>query len=234
MTRRPRLGAGRRNGLRAAGSVAVSAAAVAVAAACGAPSFKPVATPSSAPRTSPPTISKPVAFHDPATGISLAVPIGYVVAATPAEAAARFPAVLGDSPDSSQKIADAQHRLQHGAIMIAYHTPIGPLYDNIGLLRQQNVAPAEPADIQSPTSKAQLKASLAKAQATDIVFSETKLGGQPAEQATYSIPAPGADVFGEQFYVAHGKDVFVLTITAGTQSRASDAADVIAGTWTFS
>ena len=228
MTGRRRPGPGRR-----AASL-LAATAVALLTACGAASLKPSARRSPAPSTSPPAISQPVAFHDPATGISLAVPIGYVVATTPAEAASRFPAVVGESPDAAQKITDAQNRLRNGAILIAYHTAIGPLYDNIGLLRQKNVAPANPAEIQSPTSLTQLKSSLARADARSIVFSKTTLGGQPAERATYSIMAPGADVYGEQFYVAHGKDVFVLTITAGTSSRASDAADVIAGTWTFS
>ncbi len=174
-------------------------------------------------------------FRDAASGISLTVPIGYVIATTPAEAAARFPAVLGNGSDVAGKISDAQARLRKTTAMIAFHAPISGLSDNIGLLKIAGAAPSDPAQIQSLSFQSQARTSLTGVGAKGIQFTDTKLGGVPAEQVNYSIASTGGStVFGEQFYVSGASDVFILTVTAGTSDRASSAADDITSSWTFS
>src|SRR4051794_1945359 len=173
-------------------------------------------------------------FDDQASGITLTVPDGYVVATTPAQAAARFPDVLGGGADASTKISDAQTRLRKNTIMIAFHAPVSGISDNVGLLKVTGGAPGEPSDIQGAPFQATARASLAKAGARNIDFSETEIDKKPAEQVNYSIASPGgSNVFGEQLYVANGRDVFILTVTAGTAQRASDASTEISDSWKF-
>ena len=174
-------------------------------------------------------------FNDSTSGISLTVPVGYVIATTPAEAASRFPRVLGSGSDVPGKISDAQSRLRKNTIMIAFHAPIRGLSDNVGLLKIAGSAPSDPAEIQSLSFQSQARTSLTGVGAKNIQFSDTKLGGVPAEQVEYSIASTGGStVYGEQFYVSGDSDVFILTVTAGTADRAQSAADDIAGSWTFS
>jgi hypothetical protein len=257
MTRRTRSMTPGRPALRARpAAVAAGLLAVALAAGCGSSgsgtvaggppssSPSPTASPSEFPGPSSTVTEAPTPspqsdslrdFHDAASGVSLTAPVGYVVASTPAEAASRFPAVLGNGADTASKITDAQTRLRSNTIMVAYHAPIGGLFDNIGVIKAAGSAPSDPAEIQSATFQADFRKSLTGAGAKNIVFTDTKLGGQPAENAIYEITPTGggADVFGQQFYVADDTDVFVVTVTAGTSARAADAADEIASTWSF-
>ena len=255
MTRRiPGLGTG-----RAAKPAALAGGllALALATGCGASGGgtvqgpAPTATPSSAsptefpgpssslsasPSATPTESSNPLRdFHDDASGISLTVPVGYVIATTPAEAASRFPAVLGTGSDVPGKISDAQARLRKNTIMIAFHAPIGGLSDNVGLLKIAGAGPSDPAEIQSLAFQSQARTSLTGVGAKNIKFSGTKLGGVPAEQVEYSISSTGGStVNGQQFYVARDTDVYILTITGGTADRAQSAVDEITSSWTFS
>lgn len=200
----------------------------------------PSSSASSAPQTESPFASTtPTAsanalrdFHDAATGLSLSVPVGYVLATTPAEAAARFPAVLGLGSDVATRLADAESRLKSTTVMIAFHPPIGGVSDNVGLIKLANDAPSDPAEIQSSAFQRQVRTSLTGVGAKDIRFTETKVDGQPAQQVDYAItPSNGATVFGRQFYLAVKSDVFVVTVTAGTAARAAAASDFIAASW---
>ncbi len=168
------------------------------------------------------------------SGIRLTVPEGYVIATTAAEAAERFPDVLGTDAEARSKISDAQTRLRKNTIMIAFHPPLGGLSDNIGLLKIDGAAPSDPGEIQSPSFQASARKSLTGAGAKNIEFTDTKIGGSPAEQVTYTITVGSSTpVNGEQFYVAGDTDVFILTVTAGTQTRTEAAASEIADSWEF-
>ncbi|HEX4016627.1 MAG TPA: hypothetical protein VHX15_07805 [Frankiaceae bacterium] len=171
-------------------------------------------------------------FHDASTGVSLTMPVDYVVATTPAQAAARFPAVLGTGVGVATQVSDAQTRLKNNTIMIAFHPPIGGVSDNVGVIKLAGEAPTDPTQIQSSVFVGQVRSSLTNVGAKNIRFTDTKIGGEPAEQIDYSITPTGAGtVFGRQFYLAAGKDIFVVTITAGTAARAATAGDFIAASW---
>jgi hypothetical protein len=174
-------------------------------------------------------------FHDAATGVSLTMPVGYVVATTPAQAAARFPAVLGTGSGVSQQVSDAETRLKNNTIMIAFHAPISGVSDNVGVIKLSGEAPSDPAQIQSSVFVGQVRSSLTNVGAKNIRFTDTRIGGQPAEQIDYSITPTGAGtVYGRQFYLAEKKDIFVVTVTAGTAARAAAAGDFIAASWAVS
>ena len=174
-------------------------------------------------------------FHDAATGVSLTMPMGYVVATTPAQAAARFPAVLGTGSGVAQQISDSETRLKNTTIMIAFRPPIGGVSDNVGVIKLSGEAPSDPTQIQSSVFVGQVRSSLTNVGAKNIRFTDTKVGGQPAEQIEYSItPTGSGTVYGRQFYLAEKKDIFVVTVTAGTAARATAAGDFIAASWTVS
>jgi hypothetical protein len=105
------------------------------------------------------------------------------------------------------------------------------LSDNISLLRLAGQGASS--DVQSLTFQSQARTSLSNVGAQNIDFTDTDLDGKPAEQVNYSISSSGTDVFGEQFYVVSGEDVFILTVTTGTADRTSSAADEISNSWTF-
>lgn len=160
------------------------------------------------------------------------MPVGYVLATTPAQAAARLPPVLGLGNDPGNRVAGAETQLRNQTIMVAFHPPQGAVADNVGLIKLPHQAPADPAEIQSPAFQSEVRATLAKVKASDIRFTSTRIGGQPAEQIDYTIPTSGGgSVFGRQFYLAERQDVFVLTVTAGTRARASAAGNFIVASW---
>ena len=163
------------------------------------------------------------------------MPVGYVVATTPSQAAARFPAVLGVGSGVSQQITDSETRLKNNTIMIAFHPPIGGVSDNVGVIKLTGEAPSDPTQIQSSVFVGQVRSSLTNVGAKNIRFTDTKVGGQPAEQIDYAItPSGSATVYGRQFYLAEKKDIFVVTVTAGTAARAAAAGDFIASSWKLS
>jgi hypothetical protein len=171
-------------------------------------------------------------FRDASTGLSLTMPVGYVVATTPAQAAARFPTVLGLGSGVSQQVTDAETRLKNNTIMIAFHPPISGVSDNVGVIKLADEAPSDPTQIQSSVFVSQVRTSLGGVGAKNIKFTDTTIGGQPAEQIDYSItPTDGGRVYGRQFYLAQKKDIFVVTVTAGTAARAAAAGDFIAASW---
>jgi hypothetical protein len=171
-------------------------------------------------------------FHDASTGLSLTMPVGYVVATTPAEAAARFPAVLGTGSGVAQQITDSQSRLKNNTVMIAFHPPVSGVSDNVGLIKLAGEAPSDPTQIQGSVFAGQVRSSLTSVGAKNIKFTNTKVGGQPAERIEYAItPSGAATVYGRQFYLAEKKDIFVVTVTAGTAARAAAAGDFIAASW---
>jgi hypothetical protein len=174
-------------------------------------------------------------FHDATTGLSLTMPVGYVAATTPAQAAARFPVVLGTGSGVAQQVNDAQTRLKNTTIMIAFHRPINGVSDNVGVIKLAGEAPSDPTQIQSSVFVGQVRSSLNNVGAKNIRFTDTKIGGEPAEQIEYSITPSGAGtVFGRQFYLADKKDIFVVTVTAGTAARAAAASEFIAASWKVS
>ena len=182
----------------------------------------------------PPTPSPEHTQTFTGSGITLTVPDGFVLATTPAQAAERFPDVLGTDAQAQSKIADAEGRLRKNAILLAFHQPVGGLSDNVSLLKIVGAAPSNPAEIQSLSFQKQARTSLANANATNIVFTETTLGNAPAERVTYTITLQGAaPVNGEQLYVAAATNVFVLTVTGGTKARAEGTAAAIADSWRF-
>jgi hypothetical protein len=163
------------------------------------------------------------------------MPVGYVVATTPAQAAARFPAVLGLGSGVAQQITDSQTRLKNNTIMIAFHPPIGGVSDNVGVIKLTGEAPSDPAEVQSSVFAGQVRTSLSGVGAKNITFTNTTIGGQPAVRIQYAItPSGGATVYGRQFYLAEKKDIFVVTVTAGTAPRAAAAGDFIAASFTVS
>jgi hypothetical protein len=174
-------------------------------------------------------------FHDAASGLSLTMPVGYVVATTPAQAAARFPAVLGLGSGVAQQITDSQSRLKNNTIMIAFHPPVSGVSDNVGLIKLTGEAPSDPTQVQGSVFAGQVRSSLTGVGAKNIKFTNTTIGGQPAVQIEYAITPSGAStVYGRQFYLAEKKDIFVVTVTAGTAARAAAASDSIAASWKVS
>jgi hypothetical protein len=171
-------------------------------------------------------------FHDASTGLSLTLPVGYVVATTPAQAAARFPAVLGVGSGVAQQITDSVAELKSNTIMIAFRPPIGGVSDTVRVIKLAGEAPSDRTQIQSSVFVGQVRASLVKVGAKNVTFTETTIGGQPAEQIEYAITPAGGTVYGRQFFLAEKQDIFVVTITAGTVARAAAAGDFIAASWT--
>ena len=106
----------------------------------------PSSAASSAPQTGSPFASTtPTAsanalrdFHDASTGLSLSVPVGYVLATTPAEAAARFPPYSGWEATSRPDSLTPNRGSKSTTVMIAFHPPIGGVSDNVGLIKLAN------------------------------------------------------------------------------------------------
>jgi hypothetical protein len=196
--------------------------------------------PSSSPTGFPGPSSSPTTtslrdFDDATSGISLRVPPGYVVATTPAEAASRFPDVLGGSTLTASKIKDAQDRLRDKTLMIAFHPPIGGQFDNIGFTKTTVSSSADPADLQKAGFATTLKKQLATAGALGITVTPIDLDGVPAVQVGYRVKRTSQlPVYGEQFYVVSGAAVYTMTITTGTSARAQNAADYVSDHWTLS
>jgi hypothetical protein len=161
------------------------------------------------------------------------MPVGYVVATTPAQAAARFPAVLGPGSGVAQQVTDSETRLRNNTIMIAFRPPTGGVSDDVWVIKLAGQAPPDLTQIQSSTFIGQVRSSLANVGAKNIKFTDTTIGGRPAEQIDYAITPTGGTVYGRQFFLAEKKNIFVVTVTAGTTARATAAGDFIAASWTI-
>jgi hypothetical protein len=182
------------------------------------------------------TSASPSAYRYSADGLHFLLPAGWVVATTPAEAAARLPGVLGSNPNTDDLVTTAQSRLGKSTLMIAYAPRAGGVNDNASLDRNPNAGLPSPAQVQSADVQAQLRTTLEGIGAKDFRFAAATVGGQPAEQVSYTVtPASSRPIYGIQYYIAGKGDVlFVLTVSAGSTQRAASAARAIVARWTFS
>jgi hypothetical protein len=176
------------------------------------------------------------AYRNTTDGVSFLLPAGWVVATTPAEAGQRLPAVLGSNPHADDLVGSAQSRLKQSTRMIAYAPAADGVNDNASLDRSPDVGLASPAQVQSTDVQGQLRTMLEGIGAKGFRFAPSTIGGQPAEQVSYTVtPASSRTIYGIQYYIAAKNDtLFVLTVSAGSTQRATSAAAAITRHWAFS
>jgi hypothetical protein len=174
--------------------------------------------------STPPDATMTGTVTDAADGISVTLPAGYTRLTDTAQLQAVANAASAP-PQLASQIANAGDMFAKGAKIVAYKTPDGAFADNLNII-VSDAAGMNPADIaQAFPAASQI---LTSSGATVTGHSAVTVGGQPALQVEYTMPASGFTVNGTQVYIVHAGKVFITSISqAAATPNAADVKAII-------